>query len=157
MRRRGNHQNGASRMTPEAEARGVVGNIAEFGNDVATLVELQGKLAAIDLKESMGRAIVPTIAVVLAAVLALSSVPIALIGAAVLLADAMGPGREGWAYLIVFGIALVLAASIAAIGGYLLSKSFASLARTREELIRNISWIRTVLAYSGRPSRTVKP
>ncbi|MEO6809667.1 MAG: hypothetical protein ABI353_11200, partial [Isosphaeraceae bacterium] len=38
---------------------GVIGNLAEFGNDITTLAELQAKLALIDLKEGGTRAAVP--------------------------------------------------------------------------------------------------
>ena len=147
----------ASRLTPEAAARGLVGNIAEFGNDVMTLAELQAKLAMIELKESTGRAVIPAGIVVVAAVLALSSVPVALIGGALLLAKVLGTGNQGWAYLIVAGIGLVLAGVAAAIAGSRLGKCVESLGRTREELTRNIAWIRTVLAYSGRPAHRTKP
>ena len=156
--KRGERNGGpASRLTPEAAERGVVGNIAEFGHDVLTLAELQTQLAVIDLKEGAGHAIVPAVVLVVAAVLSLSCVPVALIGAAVLLARLLGPGNAGWAYLIVAGVALVLAGLAAAIAAIRLGHSFESFRRTREEMTRNLNWIRTVLAYSGRPARRTRP
>ncbi len=51
--------NGATRPRVPLQADqpvGLVGNIAEFGNDVATLVELQAKLAVHDAKDCVGKA-----------------------------------------------------------------------------------------------------
>ncbi len=63
----------------------MVGNIAEFGNDIATLVELQAKLAAYDAKECVSRAVWPIIFLAAGAAVALSSLPILLLGTADLL------------------------------------------------------------------------
>jgi len=155
--RHGGAGNGTARLGPEAAARGVVGNIAELGNDVATLAELQAKLTLIDLKEGTSRALIPTIVAAIAAVLALSSVPVALIGLAFLLARALGRDQEGWAFLIVAGSTLILAGVAAAIAALRLGRSFESLRRSREELTRNLAWIRTVLVHSGRLSTRYKP
>jgi len=131
------------------QPEGVVGNIAEFGNDVATLVELQAKLAALDFKESATRAIVPLVLVVVGVALLLASLPVALLGAAWLVASALSI-QEGWAALLTAGVAAVVAAILAWVALTRLLVSFESFRRTREELVRNISWIRTVLVHSGR-------
>lgn len=128
---------------------GLVGNIAEFGNDVATLAELQAKLAVHDVKDCVVKAAIPVVLLVVAGVLALSSVPVILLGSADLLA---------WAFSIQPGAARaavgVVALAIAGLTGFLAWKAFGlslgSFQRSREELTRNISWIRTVLVHSGR-------
>ena len=62
----------------------------------------------------------------------------------------------GWAYLIVAAVAMVLGALLALLLWGAFSRSFASFNRSREELARNVAWIKTVLTYSGRaPSRQV--
>jgi hypothetical protein len=127
----------------------MVGNIADFGNDIATLAELQFKLTALDAKECAARAATPIIFLVMGVALALGSLPVILIGLADLIA-ANTKLSAGLAQLIVGLVALVLAG----VGGYVGLKgsmsSLDSFRRSREELVRNISWIRTVLVYSGR-------
>jgi Putative Actinobacterial Holin-X, holin superfamily III len=133
----------------DAPATAVVSNVAEFGNDFATLAELQAKLAVIDLKESTGRAALPGGVLAAALVLLLGSVPVLLAGAAELLVRYTTIGR-GWALLLTAVVALVLAVVIGALAAARLARSFASFQRSQEELTRNVAWIKTVLTYSGR-------
>jgi len=135
--------------TGQAAPGSVVGNIAEFGNDVATLAELQAKLTMHDAKECLARATIPLIVIGLAVALALGSVPVVLIGLADLIARGTGLSPEA-ARLIVGIVALGLAglAGFLALRGSL--RSLESFRRSNEELARNLSWVRTVLVHSGR-------
>jgi hypothetical protein len=116
---------------------------------VATLAELQAKLAALDFKESAERALVPLVVAIGGAVVALGGVPVLLAGVAVLLASALSVSL-GWMLVLISGLAIMTAGAIAAIAGNRLIHAFDSFRRSREELIRNLNWIRTVLVYSGR-------
>ncbi|HWE37593.1 MAG TPA: phage holin family protein [Isosphaeraceae bacterium] len=137
-----------------APTEAVVGGVADFGNDLATLVELQAKLIAIDLKVAVDRATMPLVVAAVGAVLALGALPVVLLGVAELLVQYAGLPR-GWAYLLVGGLAIVLAAVAAWLMLPRLKASLESFRRSREELTRNVSWIRTVLVRSGklRPRR----
>ncbi|WP_406697302.1 phage holin family protein [Singulisphaera sp. Ch08] len=130
-------------------AESMVGSLAGFGNDVATLAELQLKLAALDFQETAARALVPLIVVVVGLVLILGSVPVAIGGGSLLIAQATGISI-GLALLLTATVILGLAAFIVVVAGRKLGMSLEGFRRSREELVRNISWIRTVLAYSGR-------
>ncbi len=130
---------------------GVVGGITEFGNDLMTLAELQAKLAALDFKESVERAVVPLMVSFGGLAVLLASLPVVLIGVAQLLASAFSL-NFGWALVLVGVVALAGSAAVVMIAGLQFSRSFESFRRTREELIRNLAWIRTVLVYSGRPA-----
>ena len=127
----------------------VVSNIADFGNDIATLAELQAKLTALDAKECVTKATTPVIILVTGAVLGLASLPVILIG----LADLIASNTQlssGSARLIV-GLATLVVAGVAGYFGLKGStSSLSSFRRSREELVRNLSWVRTVLVYSGR-------
>lgn len=132
----------------------MVGGLAEFGHDIITLTELQAKLAVLDLKESLARSAAPLTLVAAGVALAVASLPVALIGLAEWLATALQLSQRGWAYLIVAGIAIVIALLVAVIAGSRISRSFESFERSRDELTRNLAWLRTVLLHSGRPARS---
>ena len=57
---------------------------------------------------------------------------------------------SGWAALLTAAVAAVVAAIVAAVSLKRLLGSLDSFRHSREELARNISWIRTVLVHSGR-------
>jgi uncharacterized membrane protein YqjE len=128
---------------------GVVGSIAEFGNDVATLAELQAKLAALDLQECSRRAAAPLAAVAVGLGVMLAALTVALLGVADLLARALGIA-EGWTMLMTAAAALLVAGLVLFLSVQGLTRSLEPLRRSREELVRNLSWVRTVLVYSGR-------
>jgi len=127
----------------------VVGGLADFGNDVATLAELQGKLTLIDFKECLQKALIPATLVGVGLIVLLGAVPVVLLGAAYLLAAALTIGAAQ-AMLLTGGVALILAATVIVVAGLRLGPAFSSFNRSREELARNLAWIRTVVLYSGR-------
>jgi len=137
---------GKSNGAPEKR---VVSGIAEFGNDIATLVELQAKLALLDSKECLEKAMVPVVLVVIALFAILGALPVLLFGIAELVASALKIGI-GWALLLTSAVTLVLAGTVAAVSALRIGPSFSSFRRSREEFARNVAWIRTVLLYSGR-------
>jgi len=139
---------GETRKNGSPEQR-VVGGMAEFGNDIATLVELQYKLAMADLKDSLQQALLPMVLIVLGLLLVVGAVPIMLFGVAELVAVALKIGI-GWALLLTGGLTAVLTGTVLIFLASRIPKSFSSFRRSREEFARNLAWIRTVLLYSGR-------
>jgi len=135
----------------DAPATAVVNNLADLSNNIATLAELQANLALIDLKQSVGHAARPAGVLAAALTLLLGSVPVLLAGVAQLIDQytRIGPG---WARLLVAGVAITLAVVIGALAASRVGRSFATFERSREELKRNIAWVKTVLAHSGRSS-----
>lgn len=142
MSRGGGPNNVASPLT-------VVGNIADFGNDIASLAELQAKLTLLDAKDAVARATTPLIVLVAGGALALASLPVILMGVAGVVASASKLSNPV-ALLVVGLVALVIAVVVALIGLKGSASSLTSFRRSSEELTRNISWVRTVLVYSGR-------
>jgi amino acid transporter len=128
---------------------GVFGNIAGFAGDVANLAELQAKLASHDLKDSISRATIPTGIMIVGGILALGAIPVLLIGVGELLGPILGLSHGG-AMIAVAVLAIVLAAIMCVLALPAIKRSFASFQRSREELVRNLAWIKTVLTYSGR-------
>ncbi|WZP00470.1 phage holin family protein [Isosphaeraceae bacterium EP7] len=128
---------------------GVVESVAGLGGDIASLAELQGKLALADLRESTSQATVPATLLATGVVVALSTVPVALVGLAYLVAESTG-WRTSLAFLATAAAALAVALVVSYVGYLGLTKSFGSFRRSRDELTRNVSWIKTVLLHSGR-------
>jgi hypothetical protein len=127
----------------------MVGNITDFANDIATLAELQAKLTALDAKDAVAKATTPLIVLGVSLAVALASLPVILIGVADLIASSTQLS-SGASQLIVGLVALVLAGVAGFVGWKGSTGSLTTFRRSSEELTRNLSWIRTVLAYSGR-------
>jgi uncharacterized membrane protein YqjE len=142
----------AGRANGKAGGNGsVTGSLAEFGNDFATLLELQAKLAAADLRECKNRLVLPALAIGAAFALALGCVPVLLLGVADLLSRALRI-LPGSAMLLTALGGTVLAAVVVRVFANRFASAFEPLRRSREELVRNLTWVRTVLLYSGRSS-----
>ena len=60
--------------------------------------------------------------------------------------------RLHWSLLLTAVVALALAGLIAWLSGTRLGHSFEAFRRSSDELARNVAWIKTVLAHSGRPA-----
>jgi len=140
--------NSASKENGSPE-RQVVGGLAELGNDIATLLELQLKLTWLDLKEAFGQALIPLIAVAVGFLFILGALPVAILGLAQIVATAFKLS-VGVATLLTGVVVLMLAATILFVAVRSIGPSFSTLRRSREEFERNTNWIRTVLLYSGR-------
>ena len=127
----------------------VLESLSDLGGDVASLVELQAKLTAIDLKETIDKATYPTVTLAVAAVVLIGAIPVMFIGLAFVLAIALSISQG--ASLLIVGVTFALIGGV--IGWIAMMKvlqSLQSFRRSREELIRNIAWVRTVIAQSGR-------
>lgn len=142
--------NGGPRVAIDSPlTAGVFGNLAEFASDVTTLAELQTKLAVLDMKESTGKLLLPTGVLLASGIFGLAALPVVLLGLGELLVEFTTLSR-GVSYLIVAGATLLLAGSMTVIFLPRIGPAFASFEHSKEELTRNIAWLKTVLAHSGR-------
>jgi Putative Actinobacterial Holin-X, holin superfamily III len=124
--------------------------VAEFVDDLASLAELQAKLAALDFRDARRKSAIPVVLTVAGFALMVGSVPVALLGAGGLLASALKI-HQGWAMLLTAGAATALGGLVAVLGGRRVSHSFDSFRRSRKQLTLNLSWVRSVLVTSVRP------
>ncbi len=130
----------------------VISGVAEFGDNLLSLCELQARLTAIEIRQNAD-AVKVTGAVILAGTaLALASLPVILIGIAELLASGLGMNR-GAAFLSVALVTLFIGGAGIAIAASQLRRAAVGFPISREELARNMNWVRTVLLHSGRPAR----
>ena len=139
-----------SKTNGNGSSRGdVVGGLAEFGDDLLSLAELQARLAAMELRQNVAAARFGGAIIGVAAVLALAALPVALAGVAELLVAFAGMNR-GFALLAVAGVTIAIAGIGIAIAAARLRGSDLGFPLSREEFSRNLNWIRTVILYSGR-------
>jgi Putative Actinobacterial Holin-X, holin superfamily III len=122
--------------------------VAEFIDDLASLAELQTKLAAADFKDAARKSAVPIVLTVVGPTVVVASVPVALLGAGWLLASRLNI-HQGWAMLLTAGAAILLAGLAAGLGVMQLRHSFDSFRRSRKQLWLNVAWVRTVLVTSA--------
>ncbi len=127
-----------------------VGGVAEFVDDLASLAELQAKLAAIDFRDSARKSAIPIVLTVVGLTVVVSSVPVALLGTGLLVASELKI-HQGWAMLLTAGVAATLGGLVAGLGALLFRHSFDCFRRSRKQLWLNLSWIRAVLVTSARP------
>jgi Putative Actinobacterial Holin-X, holin superfamily III len=133
----------------------VVTNVAEFAEHLLTLAELQTRLSAIELKQNVQAVKFGSAVMLVGAVIGVAGLPIALAGIAEVLVSTLGLSR-GAALLSVAVAAFAVAGACIAIAASRLSGADLGFPLSKEELTRNINWIRTVLLYSGRSSRGLR-
>jgi len=124
--------------------------VAEFVDDLASLAELQAKLAALDFRDAARKSAVPSVLTAAGLTVVVASIPVALLGAGWLLATALMI-HQGWAMVLTAGVAAAVGGAVAVVGGMRLSHSFDSFRRSRQQLWVNLAWIRAVLVQSARP------
>ena len=122
----------------------ISGGVAEFIGDIASLAELQAQLAAVDLREAARKSAVPIAFILVGFVVVVGAVPVAFLGAGWLLAFALQI-PQGWALLMMAGIALLTGGLLAGLGSLRLRHSFNSFAQSRKQLWLNLAWVRAVL------------
>lgn len=136
--------NGRTHKQNVAPASRVGGGLAGLLSDVMSLAELQLKLFTVDAKEASGRIIMPIVLVAVGGVLALCSIPLGLIAIAQVLHL-----EAGWHPAVATAVALLIGlvlAGILAFLGYLgLRRCIQPMQRSRDELQRNINWLKSAL------------
>jgi hypothetical protein len=142
------NMNGA-RMSMGEQPNGLIEEISSFGADLAMLAVLQARLAACDLRDGVNQTRLPLVVMTICGMVSGAAVVAIIIGAAFWLAAIfqVGPGPV----MMLLGLGCLVAAGAVAYAciRMLAAKQFV-FQRSHEELERNLSWIRTTLAQSGR-------
>ena len=133
----------------ESNATTMVSSVADFGENLLTLGELQARLAAMELVRNYQETRTAGMVCLAGIVIAFASVPIVLLGIAELLVSELTM-RRGYALLSVAGAAMLIAGGSVAFAGSWLRGKRLGFHLSAEELTRNLNWVRTVLRYSGR-------
>jgi len=134
---------------PAASLNGMLNGMGDLGSNVVTLTALQARLAAADFNECASRAQSALIAAAVLIPLGFASVTVGLFGLASWMAADLGISLSR-SLLVVAAGGIILSSALAVLVIRRLRASLSSFRRSREELERNIAWLRTVLVHSGR-------
>jgi hypothetical protein len=146
----GEKPGGDASATPSGTGT-VVSNVAGFGEDLLNLAELQARLAALELRQNIDAVKTGVSLIATAILVAAAALPVGLIGIAELLVSEMGLKR-GSALLTTSIIAILVAGVLIGLAVSILRRNQIGFPLSREELARNVNWVRTVLRQSGRLS-----
>jgi Putative Actinobacterial Holin-X, holin superfamily III len=119
-------------------------DVADFFDDLLTLAELHAKLTVVDFAENARRAALPLGLTFASLTIMAASVPVVLLGLALMIATGLII-RQEWAMVLVAGGAVVLACSVAVFGLVRLRRGFDGFRTSRKEFWRNLVWLRDVL------------
>jgi hypothetical protein len=118
--------------------------VADFFDDLLTLAELQAKLTFVDLAKNARTASVPLGLILASLIIMAASVPVVLLGLALLIATRLNIHLES-AMALVAGGAVVLSCPVMVFGVVRLRRGFDGLRTSRAEFRRNLVWLRNVL------------
>ena len=135
-----NRHNGSTPSPPN----GVAKDMGELTHDIMSLAELQFELFRIDCREGLKRMLVPVAMLLVAGIVAVGTVPIALILVAEFLVQTAGLSRAA-AFSIVALSGFIVALAMGVVGWSYLRGVVCVFERSREELTRNMTWIKHAL------------
>lgn len=133
-------RNGSLGSTPTALAR----DVGEFAHDVFTLAELQVQLFAAEVREYRRCALIPGLVWLAAAAVALACFPVALIALALSIVESFQTSYAA-GFLLAAIAGAVLSAVLCVVGWFLVRGRLTVVQRSRQELVRNVRWVKRVL------------
>jgi fatty acid desaturase len=139
-----NQRNGSTAAPPNEVAKGM----GDLTHDIMSLAELQFVLFRIDCREGLKRLLIPVALLLFAGIVAVGTVPVALIVFAEFLTQAAGLSRAV-AYSIAALSGLIVAVAMGVVGWSYLRGVVHVFERSREELTRNMTWIKHALKRSA--------
>jgi len=132
--------NGRSRT----EEPTVATSFSELTHDVIELAELQAQLFSLDVKETTKTTRTSLLLAVVAGCVLLGTIPVALIALAELLIEQLD-----WSQAAAYGVAtlvgLLISVGIGAVAWSRFRTGIVTMHRSREELSRNVAWIKSSL------------
>jgi hypothetical protein len=138
-----NRRNGSTPSPPN----GVAKDMGELTHDIVSLAELQFELFRIDCREGLKRMLIPVTMLLFAGIVALGTVPIALILVAEFLVQTAGLSRAA-AFSIAAMSGFIVALVMGVVAWSYLRGVVLVFERSREELTRNMTWIKRALRRS---------
>ena len=144
--------NGHTELPPRAMAR----STSELLHDMATLAELQGKLALLDLREGFAKLLVPAGLAILGVGVGLGAMPIGLMTLALSL-EKLTKLSPPVCFAIAFGVGILLAAILVVPALATLKMGVRMFDRSLAEWRRNRQWAKETLKRMGQSSACAAP
>ena len=135
-----NLRNGSTPAPPN----GVVKDMGDLTHDIVSLAELQFELFRNDCREGLKGLLIPVAMLLAAGIVAFGTVPITLILLAELLVQAAGLSRAS-AFSIAALSGFLVAVALGVVGWSYIRGVGRVFERSREELTRNMTWIKHAL------------
>lgn len=127
----------------EAAPRAFARSLGDVSSDVLTLAEMQLRLGWEDLKTASRQAAGGFAAAIVAIGCAIGGLPVLVLGLAEMMVYFFDWSR--WATLLGFGTLTVLCSvALAIYGARRVFRNFATFRRSKDELLRNMEWIKTL-------------
>jgi hypothetical protein len=130
----------------------VAASVSDLTHDVIELSELQVQLLSLDAKHSMAKAKACLVMAILGASILLGTIPVALLAVAALFHEQLG-----WTFAasigLATGIGLLFAGIVLGVAYGYVKNGLLSFNRSREELQRNIAWLKSTLKTRGHAER----
>jgi predicted nucleotidyltransferase len=146
-----NRRNGSTTSAANVVAKGM----GELTHDIVSLAELQFELFRIDCRDGIRRILIPAALLLFAGIVAVGTVPIAMILVAEFLVQVAGLSRAA-AFSIAALSGFIAAVTIGVVGWSYLRGVVRVFERSREELTRNMTWIKHALKRPA-PSESQQP
>jgi uncharacterized membrane protein YqjE len=139
---------GNGRYHDPGKTPNVAASVSDLTHDVIELSELQVQLLTLDVKQSVEKARACLVLAVVGACMLLGTIPVALLAFAALLAEQLG-----WSYAAAGAMAafvgLLIAGVVLGVAWSYIKKGLVSFDRSREELRRNVAWLKSTLRTRG--------
>jgi uncharacterized membrane protein YqjE len=130
----------------------VAASVGDLTHDVIELSELQAQLLTLDVKQSVAKARACLVLAVIGACMLLGTIPVALLALAALLVEQLDWSYAGAAAVAALAGLLIAGVVFGVAYGYI-KKGLVSFDRSREELRRNIAWVKSALRTRGQAAQ----
>jgi uncharacterized membrane protein YqjE len=127
----------------------VAQSVSDLTHDVIELTELQSQLFALDVKQSTEKARTTLILAVVGVCVLLGTIPVALLALAAILMY-LFEWSAAAANSVAALVGLVIAGGILGVAYSYVKKGLVSMERSRDELKRNVAWLKSSLRDRGR-------
>lgn len=139
---------GNGRYHDPGKTPNVAASVSDLTHDVIELSELQAQLLTLDVKQSVEKARACLVLAVIGVCMLLGTIPVALLALAALLVQGLGWSIAASTAVATF-VGLLIAGVVFGVAYSYIKKGLVTFERSREELRRNVAWLKSTLRTRG--------